>query len=32
MVISEVKTAILEVTDELDDTERAGGGFGSTGV
>ena len=32
MVISEVKTAILEVTDELDDTERAGGGVGSTGV
>lgn len=32
MVISEVKQAILIEADELEDTERAGGGFGSTGV
>lgn len=32
MVISKVEKAKLEITDELDNTERAGGGFGSTGV
>ena len=32
MVISPVNQAILIETDELSETERAGGGFGSTGV
>lgn len=32
MVISEVKRVILKEEEELDSTERAGGGFGSTGV
>ena len=32
MVISPVIAASFEVVDELDDTERASGGFGSTGV
>lgn len=32
MVISEVKRVILKEEEELDLTERAGGGFGSTGV
>ncbi len=32
MVISEVKTASLKEVDSLDETDRAAGGFGSTGV
>lgn len=32
MVITKVEQATLSLTDELDSTERAGGGFGSTGV
>ncbi len=32
MVISRVERAQLTLADELSDTERAGGGFGSTGV
>lgn len=32
MVITKVEQATLSLADELENTERAGGGFGSTGV
>jgi len=32
MVISKVETPVIVLTDELSDTERGKGGFGSTGV